>query len=207
MWSVFRNSVIVSVAALAAMVFIGQAEAAPIPAYTVNPTFSKAADADTNAYSSIGFRFTTAADYYVTHLGYNANEAFANTWQVSITDDSNAALSPALTAPVTVPAGSGETGATNFIYTELNSPYLLPAGTYRIVAPVPAGNQSYHFSTDPNDDIESPGISYLEGIVNGGTSGARFYNVNFQFDVVPEPGALGLLCVGAAGLLARRRRA
>jgi hypothetical protein len=195
------NVVLALVAVMGVLSLTGDVTATSIPAYVVNPSFIKTVDTDPNAYTNLGFEFTTSVPLTISHLGYNANQEFAGDRVVSITTDTGAALVPALTATVTVPTG----GMANniFVYEPLSSPYLLPAGSYWITAPIPAG-MGYHFSNFSTDDTEVPGITYNHGIVSGGGSSARFYNVNFQF--VPEPTSFALSVCGIAGLLAVARR-
>lgn len=199
MSALFSRVAVAAAAACSVSVFSTAASAQAVPAYTVNPSFTKTVDADPNAYDSLGFQFTTTQDLLVTALGYNANEEFAGTRDVSITTVGGTEL---VSADVVVPTGGTQNNA--FVYTDLPVDYALPAGTYRITAPIPTG-MGYHFSSDPADETEAPGITYDAGVVNGGTTGARFYNVNFQ--VVPEPATAALLSLGGLMLLARRRRA
>src|SRR5688572_19026427 len=118
--SVARTSLFAAVVAVV-LSAAGRAPAASAPAYTVNPTFSGTVDTDPNAYAFVGFEFITDDDVYVTHLGYNANDEYAGTRTVAIVNDDGSPLSPALVEDVVVPV-SGETGALNFVYTELDEP-------------------------------------------------------------------------------------
>lgn len=193
-----------------------------VPAYTLNLPSGQPVDGDTGTYS-MGFEFTTSQAFNIDALGYNANTQFAGVHRVGIFDATTQAL--LTSADVNVP--SGNSNLQDFMYQNLSTPYVLPAGTYRIAGttfnyPTSGSAYGYIFSNDNSHYIDAAGITYGDGTFTQAagnlffptnTTSNNFYNVNFQFSEIlppaaapaPEPTSLALCGIALCGMMVRSR--
>jgi len=194
-----------------------------VPAYTLALPNGQPVDGDTGTYS-MGFEFTTSQNFNIDALGYNANNQFSGEHRVGIFDVNSQAL--LVSADVTVP--SGNFNLEDFVYQSLNTPYVLPAGTYRLAGttfnyPTSGTAHGYIFTNNNSHYIEAAGITYGDGTFTQAsgnlffpstTTSNNFYNVNFQFSEIlppaplaaPEPTSLVLCSSALFGIAVRRRR-
>jgi PEP-CTERM motif len=166
--------------------------------------------------ATVGWEFTLSDYIRVTSLGVfdSSQDGLVDSHDVGIWSSGGG---PALVTG-TVPSGTSGTLLDQFRYTSVSA--LLSPGSYVIGAFFPASGDAAlgsaaGFSTAP--DVAYDYVHY--GLYAGGGSltmpnnvgGAQapsIFGPNFQFEVVPEPGALTLVGLGLAGLilvLVRRR--
>jgi hypothetical protein len=137
--------------------------------------------------------------------------ASPTTWSLRLSSVSGTTLTPIRTYSG-IPTVTGATGNEWFTwsFTGADALTLSPSTQYAFEVFSSAGYLGFDAAVDP--------ASYPAGYAFNSTSAARAfgsdtaqdrgYDRTFHADIspVPEPGSLGVLCLGALGLLRRRRR-
>lgn len=207
-----RASVVVVLAALLSVVsFRGDAQAVPVPSYSHTGSPAPTIQADGNPYT-LGYEFTTTQTWEISAFGYNANTQFTGTHGVALFRVSDQALLG--TANVTVLGGNSN--LTDFVYTNLSTPIVIPAGTYRIGGATLG--QGYVYQSGLSGIISAPGNSYIAGYYAAGfptypnIANVNWLTTNFLFAEVtvpsaPEPSSLAMFGLGIVGLPLARKRA
>jgi hypothetical protein len=204
--------------AIASVVVIGFAAttgAAPVAAVTFGTPMATAGFAHD---ATVGWEFDASTGIQVTAFGYRYDGFLNEGHPVGIFHASGASAGTLAGPIATAPGGSGSP-VDGFIWTDLETPFTLAPGTYRI------GGYST-FATGQLDAIvmdagasfaTAPEITYVAGVENSFSGSGLTYPAsdslaplgmfgpNFRFEPVPEPGATSLAALGS--LCALRRRA
>lgn len=182
--------------------------------------------------TTVGWKFTTNADITVSKLGFwdSGADGFAFAHDVAVFDSQrNILVSGTVRAGTAEPVEGriGPRGA--FRYVTVPETILTAGETYVIAGSNPVSGVGLGdllgFSFGAALFVTDPAISFVEGRRGSGTgpglffpdavapdpstSGRGIFGPNFQFSVIPEPGSLTLLGLGALGLVGYhyRRRA
>ncbi len=164
-----------------------------------------------------GFQFSTSTSIDVTSLGmYVSGASLADTHDIGVYD-----LAGDLEFFGTVDSGATPDGS-GFTYVNVGDNFLT-AGNYFIGVLYNQGSPDEMYSGSGSITM-APGLAFLNAQVyfSGGpvnffdpastskfTQGLprdSYIGPNFMFNVVPEPGTLGMFVIGAAALALRRRK-
>jgi hypothetical protein len=163
-------------------------------------------------YYSLGWQFDTNQDFYVTSVGYfdpSPATDLPNSVPIGFFNSSGDLLKLPL---MNVAANAAVDGL--FRYTDLATPFLLPAGNNYVIA---ATNRGAEYGYNPANFSTAPGINFdggRYGTLNPfynepaypPTSGTAFYGPNFKIRAVPEPVSCTLFLLGGGALAAIRRK-
>jgi hypothetical protein len=169
-------------------------------------------------YDLAGFQFSTSTSIDVTSLGmYVSGASLADTHDIGVYD-----LAGDLEFFGTVDAGATPDGS-GFTYVNVGDNFLT-AGNYFIGVLYNQGSPDEMYSGSGSITM-APGLAFLNAqvyfsgspinfsdpagsasIFTQGLPRDSYIGPNFTFNVVPEPGTLGMFAIGAAALALRRRK-
>ena len=158
---------------------------------------------------TLGYQFTVGDDpLEVTALGYFDldQNGFASDHEVGIWKTDGTLVTSAI-------VGSGDTLDGWFRYADVASAMLDANTTYKVAGTTGADDYSWEnpgFVVGPGltyetDVFKSGGFGFPDSSEGRGIGNSGIFGGNFAYRVVPEPGTLGLLTIGLAGIAARRR--
>jgi hypothetical protein len=170
---------------------------------------------------SVGFNFTVTgtSDLTVTSLGFidKDTDGLATSHRVGLwLGGSTSGTSPSATGPllgsVTVASGTASPLIGGYRYVALTTPVILEAGSTYTIGAETLTNADQFISSGNTADFHAVAsnpisrYSYFDGFMpRNYDAGTGLMAPNMIFSV-PEPASLGLIAMGAVGLLSRRRR-
>lgn len=164
--------------------------------------------------STIGWEFTVMADVFVTDLGWidMGDSGLESTHEIGIFDENRVLI-------VSTVLESGITGVFKggFRYQPISPVRLTVGQNYVIAGRVGTADNIGISSYDPLPPkfLLHPEISLVGGRTNGGHSLFNYPGAYFRadrvylgpnFQLVPEPGTMGLVAVGAVAMVRKRRK-
>jgi len=163
---------------------------------------------------TLGYTFTVGADdIRITKLGFfdMINDGLGTSHEITIWDSQGTVVGTA-----TVPSGTTAALEARYRYVDLATSFVLSANTEYTIGATMYGNPDLALNLGDELITASPGVTLGErrssNDANFPTENTKFYGqymtANFQYEVVPEPGAYLMVGLGLAsiGFVRRKRR-